>query len=112
MAITRLCGHWPITHAVNATETVIDFIERGGTLMMRRLQFPLPHARERVGEGLNVPVVPVGRARLERRKAALDEGYEIGPKDRLEKALAITHAHLHCCRTRSPGHFGGRESGR
>jgi hypothetical protein len=36
----RFVGSWPIAHAVKATETVIDFIERGGTLMMSRRTSP------------------------------------------------------------------------
>ena len=36
----RLVGSCPSTQAVKPTETVIDFIERGGTLMMRRRTSP------------------------------------------------------------------------
>ncbi|WP_409455233.1 hypothetical protein [Methylocystis sp. H62] len=36
----RFVGSRPSVQAVNATLTVIDFIDRGGTLMMSRLFLP------------------------------------------------------------------------
>ncbi len=46
----RLVGSFPGSQAVKATETVIDFIERGGTLMRGDAHHPVPtrpscHAR-------------------------------------------------------------------
>ena len=37
----RLSRIWPSIQAVKPIETVIDFIERGGTLMIRRRHSPL-----------------------------------------------------------------------
>ncbi|WP_158497280.1 hypothetical protein [Methylocystis sp. ATCC 49242] len=43
----RFVGSRPSTQAVKATLTVIDFIDRGGTLMMRRLILPLATCESR-----------------------------------------------------------------
>ena len=60
----RRVGSRPSTQAVKPTETVIDFMERGGTLMIRRRISPRA-TRRAAAQVIDMPIVLVGCAGLE-----------------------------------------------